>query len=347
MKDNILSFESILKIDIHAHIFFESQKFINWARESDLRFMNICAFGLHLGRMEFMEALAERLWKKYPELLAFCSTFDLTRREDRHYHDHVKDWLSQSYKAGACMTKIWKEVGMEIKDKTGQYLLPDNPLFDPIYRHIQEYGKILIAHLAEPIDSWRPLNKDSLMHGYLTRYPEWHVHNRPNFPRYEQIIAARDHILSKHPKLIMIGAHLGSMEHDLTEIAKRFDQYPNFYVDTAARTGWLTLQPSNKVRQFFVKYQDRILFGTDYNSGIPEDTEKIEEKVFSDIEIVEEIKKTDSRYRRDFQYYTGQGTMLYGNKQIECLNLPQKTLDRFFYKNALNIVPGLYPDLKI
>ena len=87
--------------------------------------------------------------------------------------------------------------------------------------------------------------------------------NKPDFPSHEQLIAARDNVLAKHPTLRFIGAHLGSLEFDVDEVAARLARYPNFAVDISARLGDLAIQDSAKVRQFFLDYPDRILFGTD------------------------------------------------------------------------------------
>src|SRR5216110_196673 len=85
----------------------------------------------------------------------------------------------------------------------------------------------------------------------------------PERPSKERILTARDRMLAKHPTLRVVGCHLGSMETDVDEIAKRFDRYPNFAVDTAARVSYLMLQPREKVRAFLLKYQNRVLYGTD------------------------------------------------------------------------------------
>ena len=89
------------------------------------------------------------------------------------------------------------------------------------------------------------------------------MYKKPDAPKKQQILDARDHLLAENPKLRVVGAHLGSMEDDLDGLGQRLDRYPNFAVDTAARVVHLVVLPSDRVRNFILKYQDRIVYGTD------------------------------------------------------------------------------------
>ena len=111
--------------------------------------------------------------------------------------------------------KVWKNVGMGIRSKSGEYLLPDNPALLPIYEAIQKAGKTLICHLAEPDGAWLPLDAANTESGYLKSHPEWHMYGHPEAPSKDTILAARDRIMARYPKLRVIGCHLGSNEEDL------------------------------------------------------------------------------------------------------------------------------------
>lgn len=328
-------FEQILKIDVHAHIFEDIPVLAEMMRSANLRIVNICVRGNNLAIMRLMEERAESIHNHYPGQFYFASTFDLTKRNEPDYAEQVIAWLDKSFEAGAVMTKIWKEVGMELKTPTGEYLMPDDPVFDPIYSHLAMRGKPLLAHLAEPIAAWLPLDPESVHYGYYSNHPEWHVHGREGFPSHETILAARDRILEKHPDLIFIGAHCGSMSHDVDEIAKRLDRYPNFYVEVSARTRDLSRQPAEKVRSFFIKYQDRIMYGTDLER-VPE-----VDGVFNDAQLDRFTKNLEKSYRVDYEYYAGAGKVKMGGKEVDCLNLPQPVLEKFYHKNAQRLIPEL------
>src|SRR5204863_1293726 len=183
--------------------------------------------------------------------------------EDPGFSKRVICQLEADFAAGAVAVKIYKVMGMEMKSKAGKYVMADDPAFEPIYQDIAAHGKTLVAHLAEPDSCWQPPNKNSPDYSYYREHPEWYMYTKPDHPSKQAILQARDRLLEKNPKLRVVGAHLGSMEGSVDEIGRHLDRYPNFAVDTAARVVYFTLQPRDKVRQFLVDYQDRVLYATD------------------------------------------------------------------------------------
>ena len=317
----------IRKIDVHSHFFEDIPQLNAMLRRLNFRTILVCNVGTQ-PHVETQLRIATELTRKYPDLYAFTSTFDLMRRNEPDYVAGVISRLGRTFADGAVAVKIWKEIGMEIKRSDGRFILPDDPLFDPIYAFIAQRGKLLHTHLAEPLAAWLPLDKESPYYGYYSQHPEWHLHGKPEFPSHAALIAARDNILKKHPDLIVLGAHLGSLEHDLDGIAERLDRYPNFYIECAARTRHLVRHPSGKVRAFFLKYQDRILYGVDagwrpYLGGKSTDAMR---KSFVD--------GLEKRYRTDFAYYAGQGKVDYDGRTVEGLNLPRRVLEKFYHENA-------------
>jgi predicted TIM-barrel fold metal-dependent hydrolase len=333
--DQAPPFEEITKIDVHSHIFRDDPEFIEMMRRTNLKIINICVRGNDLERLREAETIAESMHTKYPQLFEFASTFDLTRRDQDDYIPEVTQWLDDSYRAGAVMTKIWKEVGMEMKKPDGTFLMPDDPIFDPIYDHLTEQKIPLIAHLAEPIEAWRPLDPEGTHYGYYSTHPEWHFYGRDDVPSWEAIIAARDHILEKHPDLVFIGAHLGSMAYDVDEVARRLDRYPNFSVEVAARTRDLTRQPREKVRNFFIKYQDRIMYGVDLTLA------PVTEGEDGPQDMAEYAREIEERYRNDYRYYSGTGPVQMAGREVEGLGLPRSILEKFYNQNARRIISNL------
>jgi predicted TIM-barrel fold metal-dependent hydrolase len=317
----------ILKIDAHSHMFEDMPQMVAMLRRNNVRTINVCVPGTD-GHLEDMHRIALELFHKYPELFPFTTTFDLRRRDEPGYVNEVIAWLDQNFREGARGVKIWKEVGMELKKPDGSFLMPDDPLFDPIYDHLVKMKKPLHAHLAEPIDAWLPLDPQSAHYAYYSAHPEWHLYGKPGYPSHAAIIAARDHIMEKHPQLVLVGAHLGSLERDLDAIAQRFDRYPNFYIDVAARTRDLVRLPSPKVRDFFIRYQDRILYGVDaswkpFLGGQP--TDKLREG---------HVNRLEQRYQIDYKYYSGSGEMKYDGRDVESLALPRAVLEKFYHANT-------------
>ena len=324
-------YEAILKIDSHSHVFEDRAEFHELFRRINVRTINVCNNGTD-GKLAEMHAIAVDLYRKHPELYPFESTFDLLRRNEPSYAKDAIAHLDRTFKQGAIGVKIWKEIGIDIKTPGGKFILPDDPLFDPIYAFIAQQGKVLHAHLAEPIDAWRPLDKDSPHYNYYSSNPQWHLYGKPEYPSHEAIIAARDRIMEKHPTLVVLGAHLGSLEHDLEGLAARFEKYPNFHIECSARTRNLTRHPSEKVRAFMIKYQDRILYGVDaswkpFLAGRPA-TESARKG---------HVNRLELQYRADYDYYAGQGEITYNNRKVQALNLPRSVLEKFYHGNARRI----------
>ena len=326
------AFEEIQKIDVHAHIFEEMPQLIDMMLRNKVSIINVCNRGRD-GHLATMHRIARQMYRSHPDLFPFASCFDLTRIEEPDYTNQAIAWLDGTFKDGAVMTKIWKEVGMEVRRRDGTFVLPDDAIFDPIYEFLAARGKPLMAHVADPIDGWLPLNRESLHYGYFANNPEFHLYGKPGYPSHAALIAARDHILQRHPRLVVIGAHLGSLEHDLDEVARRLDRYPSLFVDCAARTRDLTRQPREKVRRFFIKYQDRILYGVD-STWKP----FREQRPPTDQQRTSFINGLEKKYRADYAFYAGTGPTQYDGRTVEGLALPRRVLEKFYQENAKRII---------
>jgi predicted TIM-barrel fold metal-dependent hydrolase len=330
--DRIPAYEEIHKIDVHAHIFEEIPQLVRMMRSNNVSIINVCNRGRD-GHLETMHQIARKMFQSHPELFPFASCFDLTRIEESGYTNQVIAWLDGTFNDGAVMTKLWKEVGMEVRRKDGSFVLPDDTILDPIYDFLAARHKPLMAHVADPIDGWLPLNPDSPHYGYFSKNPEFHLYGKQGYPSHADLIAARDHILERHPTLVVIGAHFGSLEHDLDEVARCLARYPNFYVDCAARTRDLTRQPREKVKRFFIEYQDRVLYGVDqtwkpFRETRPP-TEQQREAFVSGLE---------KRYRSDYAFYAGNGQVQYDGRSVEGLGLPKSVLESFYHGNAGRLI---------
>jgi len=216
---------------------------------------------------------------------------------------------------------------MGIRGKSGAYLLPDNPALSPVFNAIQKAGKTLIAHIAEPDGAWLPLDKNNPEIGYYSQHPEWHMYGRREVPRKEAILEARDHLLARHPKLRVVGCHLGSDEEHWDRLAKRLDTYPNFAVDVAARVRYFVSGDHDQAREFLTKYQDRVLYATDFtlDSG---DTAK----------AADHLRQT---HDWDWNFFATKGPFDFRGRQVEGLGLPEPVVRKIFRDNALRWLPGL------
>lgn len=322
------AYTEILKIDCHSHVFEDFPALDALLRRINVRTVNVCNNGTD-AHLDLMHRLAVALYRREPALYPFEATFDLRRRDEPGYASDVIAFLDRMFDRGAVGVKIWKEVGIDIRDRSGTFILPDDPRFDPIYAHLARRGKPLHAHLAEPIDAWLPLDPNSPHYNYYSSNPQWHLYGKPEYPSHAAIIAARDRIMERHPDLIVLGAHLGSLENDLDGIAARLDRFPHFHVEVAARTRNLTRHPSDKVRALFLKYSDRILYGVDavwkpYLRAQPP----------TEAQRQAHLNRLELQYRADYDYYAGQGEITCQGRKVQALNLPRSVLEKFYHRNA-------------
>lgn len=325
------AFAGIRPIDVHVHVFKRDPEFYALLGRLHLTVLDILvvddtlSYRKHL-QPQITDALA--LMHASHGHVAFCTTFDPYKFDDPDFASQAIAQINRDFTDGAIAVKIWKNVGMEIKDPTGKFIMPDDPKFEPIYKDIAQHGKTLMSHLAEPDVAWGPPDPSDPSWSYYQENPQWFLYNKPGVPSKQQILTARDHILEQNPNLRMVGVHLGSMERNLDEIAAHFDRYPNFAVDTAARMEYLMIAPREKVRAFLIKYQDRVLYGTDLDLIATDDTH-------------ESLKDWKTTYARDWKFLSSNETFDYHGKKISGLNLPRPVLQKIFHDNALHWIPGI------
>jgi predicted TIM-barrel fold metal-dependent hydrolase len=205
----------------------------------------------------------------------------------------------------------------------------DDPKFDLVVEFIIQNDKTVMAHLGEPKNCWLPVEKMTVNNdkNYFKNHPEYHMFLHPDYPSYEAQIKARDNFVERHPNMRFVGAHLGSLEWSVDELAKRLDNYPNMAVDMAARIGHLQYQSQidyEKVRQFFVKYQDRLIYATDTHIDLESDPIKSKNSLHN-------------TWTEDWQYFTSDEKMTNSvvDGAFSGLKLPKEVIDKIFHHNAV------------
>jgi predicted TIM-barrel fold metal-dependent hydrolase len=327
-------FSAVAPIDAHAHVFKNDPAFAAMLQRLNVRILDVCVVDKHDRGYE--EAPPQN--QKAREIMhsthgrsAWCSTFDPQDFEKPNFASRANELLNETFEEGAVAVKIYKTIGMELKKHDGSYLMPDDPVFKPIFDNIAAHNRTVLAHIAEPTSSWRPLDPANPDYSYYKDNPEWFMYLHPERPSKETILAARDRMLANNPKLRVIGCHLGSMEVDVDDIARRFERYPNFAVDTAARVIYLMMQPPEKVRAFLIQYQDRVLYGTDLDlmpwSATPS-----------------ALSHWQQQYLRDWKYFATDEWVDYEGKKYQGLRLPEAVLRKLFHDNAVRWINGIDRD---
>jgi predicted TIM-barrel fold metal-dependent hydrolase len=327
----LAGFSALAPIDAHIHLYQDNSAFGALMRRLNLRALNICVID---DRDPFYKGLepqrgdAFKVRQSTGGRAVLCTTFSPYDFEEPGFAERAIRQLDADFAAGAIAVKIYKVMGMEMKSKTGKYVMPDDPAFEPIYRDIAAHHRTVVAHIGEPDSCWQALSPASPDYDYYKEHPEEYAYTHPEWPSKAAILAARDHFVEENPTLRIVGAHLGSMEVDADQMARRFDRYPNFAVDTAARVPYFMMQPRDKVRAFLIKYQDRVLYGTDLEVQPKENTEKA-------------LQTWNDTYRRDWVFFSTDRSVEYMGHAYQGLSLPEPVLRKIFHDNAVHWLPGI------
>lgn len=331
------------KIDAHAHINDVSpaylRAFVAFLEKYNLRWLNICVGGMDWAALSREIGSAQALHAAHPDRIAWATSFTVSNWGQADWGKAANATVDSGYAGGAVAVKIWKDVGMVLKDPDGKYVMADDPRLDAVYGELARQKRTLVAHLGEPRNCWLPVDQMTVDgdRRYFSSHPEYHGLLHPEVPNYEAQIAARDHLLARHPTLRVVGCHLGSLEYSVDELAKRLDQYPNFAVDLSARIVHLQIQPREKVRAFLVKYQDRLLYGTDLQYGRGPEGDRVDP--------AKAIERLAARYESDAAWLATDQELALENVRAgfkaRGVALPGPVLRKIYYENARAWYPGL------
>jgi predicted TIM-barrel fold metal-dependent hydrolase len=325
-------FKQLPKIDVHAHYKYPRAYLPDFFERWNMKAM-LVDVAIEQGDSivkSFDAYLAH--YNQLPELFYLCTTFTAHGIENADYADTIIAQLEQDIAHGARMVKVWKNFGMVTKDTKGNFIQINDPRLNPIWDFLAKNKITVLAHIADPEQAWRPLEDPNNPHyNYYKNNPQYHAYNFPEMPSYETILAARDQWIKNNPELKIIAAHILSMSNNINAVSERLDAYPNLSVELGARFGDLAMQDSEKVKQFFYQYQDRILFGTDYGTSQAE-AEKSAEA------LVEEAESLEERYRLLFDYLVKEDSMELRKQQTKGLGLSKEVLEKVFSTNYLTFL---------
>lgn len=302
-------------VDVHMHPRDErgADEWVEMARSINVR--KTILLGGALGD-QFIQQY-DTYVKPYPEdFLLFCGLGRQWFGEPDYSVKAVKA-IEEAYKLGARGIGEIMDKGMGMgTDYQGRTIDIDHPMFDAVWEKCVELGIPINIHIFDPPSFYEPLDKFNEQFLIAAKYHFYgkNIHDR------NTMINKRNSIMDRHPKLVVIGAHMGNSAHNLAELGRYLDKYPNFYVDLSARSWEYGRQP-NTARKFITKYQDKIFFGTDLGpakgSYLPH---------FRLLETDDDGIEPQGASR---------------GWQVHGLNLPDKILRKLYYKNAERVIPGV------
>ncbi len=329
-------FYSVKKIDAHLHYYTDNDSFIQLAQSQNMRLISI---NVDFHEIEWMplaqqNKLAQYHKHNFPDTYFYIGAVPMNMPLSLETMKVTAALIPNQTANGAIGVKIWKNVGMKFK-YNNELILIDNPIFKPLLDKLEKSQIPLLGHFGEPLNCWLPIEEMTVESDrrYYASHPEFHMHLHPDMPSHGEHIDACNRMLSQHPRLCFIGAHLASSEYSITEIAKRLDAYPNLYMDMAERVCHLQHQAVNNheaVRNFMIKYQDRLLYGSDM--------------VFTNNKSEEEqLQELERRWLNQWRFFTQEDeqTTWQVIGSFKGLGLPSEVVDKIYYHNARKAYPLL------
>lgn len=330
-------FLSVRKFDAHFHANVLDPDALAAARRDNVEILSINVDYPDFPALPVQADVARRMLALDPVHFQYATTLSMQGFGTPGWAKRTIRALDAAFARGAIAVKVWKNIGMVAVDQKGKRVFLDDPRFDPVMRHLEKRGIPLIAHQGEPRNCWLPLDQMTTDNDreYFRSHPEYYMYLHPEEPSYEALMAARDRFVARHPKLAFDGAHMGSLEWSVDELGKFLDRYPNAVVDLAARMSNLQVQSNadvEKVRAFFIRYQDRILYGTDLTDSPPDPAARVQNPPATNDFPAE----ADRVWRADWRYLaTPLGQYVPAIKaEARGLNLPSAVIDKIYWSNA-------------
>jgi predicted TIM-barrel fold metal-dependent hydrolase len=240
--------------------------------------------------------------------------------------------MERAFKAGAAGMKVHKALGVDVKNPDGTFIQADDPRLDPVWAMAAKYDKPVMIHLGDSIGRFYPISpKNERYEAGLWRGDEANNYAKTG-PAFEVVEKAREHMHRKHPKTRFVNAHLAMLYYDPEKLATFLDTYPNADVEISATVQDLGRAP-RFWREFLVKYQDRVFFGTDGSQSRGAD--EFWRPHWRALETLDEY------YPHPAQVRTSGGSPGHGRWHIAGLGLPDAVLRKIYYQNALRHLPQL------
>jgi predicted TIM-barrel fold metal-dependent hydrolase len=229
------------------------------------------------------------------------------------------DRLERLVEHGARGIKFWKDFGLTVRDASGALLRVDDERLAPVFDKAAELGIPVMFHTTDPDAFFDPIDRFNERYEELAAHPDWNFYGSP--VSKASVLEQRDRVIARHPKTTFVAAHLAESSEDLNHVAALLERNPNLYVDISARTAELGRQPYT-AREFFLKFADRILFGTDLVPDV-----EMYRLHYRFLETADEYFEYPSHASRQ------------GRWNIYGLFLPADVLEKVYRANAMKLLP--------
>ncbi len=270
-----------------------------------------------------LQSVIDEMVKPYRGRFMVFTQLDWSKVDDANFGEEMAAQIRDSVSRGARGLKLLKDLGLGVRTKDGKLLAIDDPRLDPVWEECGRLGIPVFIHSGDPEAFFLPIDATNERYEELIEHPDWSFYGR-DYPSLQSLLEARNRVFAKHPHTTFVSLHMGWPEN-LDWVQSMLDKNPNVMVEFGAREAELGRQP-RRTRDLFLKYQDRIMFGTD--NGV---TEEMYRNNFRWLE-------TNDEY---FNYWGGPGQ---GRFTISGLGLPDGVLEKIYHKNAEHLFNQFHSD---
>jgi hypothetical protein len=344
-KNNIMSFEDydppsslkvegeIIKkakfnfIDVHSHLWnmplMDLNELVAEMDEINMGYivnLSGSGFGPQAAKDAYFEKSTKNIKENQPGRIGLFVNVDFNSVDVENHIENQVTVIRGAVAKGAIGLKVYKSLGLTNKDSKGNRVAVDDERLGPIWEVCGELGIPVLIHSADPFQFWQDKDGQNERWFELKEKPNRYYGDSDFIPPFEDIIKEQHTIFERHKKTRFINAHLGWMGNDLKRLGEHLDKYPNVVTEFGAVIAELGRQPKT-ARQFFIDYQDRIMFGKDsYNK----------EEFYTYFRVLESDDEYFSYFRKRHAFWK-----MYG------LNLPDEVLKKVYYENALKLFPSI------
>jgi hypothetical protein len=348
-KNNIMSFEdydppSSLKvegevikkakfkfIDVHSHLWnmplMDLDELVAEMDEINMGYivnLSGSGFGPQAAKDIYFDKSTENVNKNQPGRIGLFVNVDFNSIDVENHVENQVNIIRSSVDKGAIGLKVYKSLGLTNKDSKGKRVAVDDERLGPIWEVCGELGIPVLIHSADPFQFWQDKDDQNERWFELKEKPNRYYGDSDFIPPFEDIIKEQHTVFERHKNTTFINAHLGWMGNDLKRLGDHLDSFPNVMTEFGAVIAELGRQPKT-ARQFFIDYQNRIMFGKDsYNK----------EEFYTYFRVLESDDEYFSYFRKRHAFWK-----MYG------LNLPEEVLKKVYYKNALKLFPSIDENL--
>jgi uncharacterized protein len=304
-------------IDVHNHVNDAARIDEHMAPERVVQVMdatNVKTIVILTGMWgDKLQAVIDEMVKPYPGRFIVFTQIDWSKIDDPNFSSDMVKQLDDAVSRGARGLKVLKDLGLGVRDKSGKLIAIDDPRIDPVWEEAGRLGIPVSIHSGDPEAFFHPIDATNERYEELHEHPDWSFYGR-DYPSLESLLEARNRVFAKHPHTTFVSLHMGWPEN-LDWVSTMLDQHPNVMVEFGAREAELGRQP-RRTRELFLRYQDRVMFGTDN-------------------EVSEDMYRNNFRWLETAdEYFDYLGAPGQGRFEIYGLALPDPVLKKIYHENA-------------